>query len=131
MYLTGTSTGLFLGRRVPDTGTGIIRERGKGIILQKEMIGRRRKFLRVGHYFSESGNIGMQIYRSYLAILFIILLLFLGIIIFNPVSGMEFLYRYSRIILYMVIGMVPFTLVVIATVLLSLRLSIRHAASVY
>ncbi len=129
MRLTGTSTGLFLGRRVPDTGTGIIRQRGEGILLRKDVIDRRRRFLRVGHYFSETGNIGTQIYRSYLFILVLILLMFLVTLAVSPAGSSDFLSYYSRTILYLVIGMIPFSLVVIATVLLSIRFSLRHNAA--
>jgi len=87
-------------------------------------------FLRVGHYFSSAGNIGTMIYRSYLVILFVISLMLTGILIYkggNPaVKGNDFIYLFGSAILHVVTGILPFTLVTIATTLLAMRLSFRH-----
>jgi|GEM_PF-2808925 len=132
--LTGASTGLFMGKRIPERGTGIFRDREKGIILQNDTIQDRRMFLRVGHYFSSTGNIGTMIYRSYLIILFMICLMLMGILIYNGGNtmsgGNNLIYLFASAILYVVIGIIPFTLVTIATTLLAMRLSFRHTAPV-
>ncbi len=132
--LTGASTGLFMGKRIPERGTGIYRDREKGIILQNDTIQDRRMFLRVGHYFLSNGSIGTMIYRSYLVILFMICLMLVGILLYNgphAVSeGSNLIYLFGSAILHVIIGIIPFTLVTIATTLLAMRLSFRHTVQV-